>query len=499
MNMENFLFVDLAGLTPGKPFAGFAAGEFVDMNGREVEFKASTLKTFIANTKKAIEAAVAKGMPGLPIDARQHDKGDAAGWIVDASAGEVEDSDGKTVPVIMLAADWTKLGLQLLRDKIVTNFSQTVYLTRKVIRGGSLTNWPASVDGNGAPLFPALELAQGMRRIGPAAELGEESVEDRLAVIRSAWYEKFSRGMDVDAWVVETFDDYIIAVLGGKTYRVEYAADEEGVEFADRDGWIEVEQAWVEAQIGRKLTDAELGKKEGVTPAPRTARRESGEDEHSEEVMDMSMTKEELAQLVAEQVNAALAEKLKDAARPAGQAAAPAQGEQTLNGQPFDVLGFLEMGQATDDVVGAFKAQMLEQYDLMKQRATMEAAEMIARIRRESDVAEFAAQVTGGSADVPYGLPVGIDDLKEFLGRLQPTDYQFAKKMLGDIQQHGRQKFAELGHGKQQRAVQALPREFETILREHVRAGGDVDEWFALAGIGEAADYDLSQFTGEKK
>ena len=494
MNMQNFLFVDLTGLTPGKPFAGFAAGEFVDMNGREVEFKASTLKTFIANTKKAIEAAVAKGMPGLPIDARQHDKGDAAGWIVDASAGEVEDSDGKAVPVIMLAAEWTKLGLELLRDKIVTNFSPTVDLNRKTIRGGSLTNWPASVDGNGAPLFPAVELAQGLRRIGVTVELEEASVEDRLAVIRNAWYEKFGRGMDVDAWVVETFDDYIIASLGGKTYRVEYAADEEGVEFADRDGWVEVEQAWVEAQIGRKLTDAELGKKEATTPAPPTAGRMSGENEHSDEVMDMSMTKEELAQLVAEQVNAALAEKLKDVARPGGQAVAPDKGEQS-----FDVLSFLEMGQATDDVVGAFKAQMLEQYDLMKQRATMEAAEMIARIRRESDVAEFAQQVTGGSAEVPYGLPVGIDDLKEFLGRLQPADYQFAKKMLGDIQQHGRQKFAELGHGKQTRPLMALPKELEPILRDHVQAGGDVEEWFERAGIGAAAEYDLSQFVGEKK
>lgn len=494
MNMENFLFVDLAGLTPGKPFAGFAAGEFVDMNGREVEFKASALKTFIANTLKAIEAAVAKGMPGLPIDARQHDKGDAAGWIVDASAGEVEDSDGKSVPVIMLAAEWTKLGLELLRDKIVTNFSPTVDLTRKVIRGGSLTNWPASVDGNGAPLFPALELAQGMRRIGPAAELEEESVEERLAVIRNAWYEKFGRGMDVDAWVVETFDDYIIAVLGGKTYRVEYAADENGVEFADRDGWIEVEQAWVEAQIGRRLTDAELGKRPGKRPSregngttPATVRR--GESEQ-EEVINMELTKEELAAVIGAQVRAELA-----ALQGAGANQPPVGGDKP----EFNALDFLEMSGAGDDVVSAFKAQMLEQYEGMKRRATVEAAEMIAKIRRESDIAEFAQLVTGGTPDVPYGLPVGIDDLKEFLSRLQPTDYEFAKKLLGDVQAHGRQKFAELGHGKRSGAVQALPREYVGILREHVRAGGDIEEWFALAGIGEAAEYDLSQFSGEKK
>lgn len=36
----------------------------------------------------------------------------------------------------------------------------------------------------------------------------------------------------------------------------------------------------------------------------------------------------------------------------------------------FDVLKFLEMSEATDEVVGAFKTQMLEQYELMKKRAS---------------------------------------------------------------------------------------------------------------------------------
>ena len=70
VGMERFLFVDLAGLTPGKPFAGFAVGKFVDMDGRGVEFKPAQLKTFLANTLKAIKAVKEKGMPGLPIDAR---------------------------------------------------------------------------------------------------------------------------------------------------------------------------------------------------------------------------------------------------------------------------------------------------------------------------------------------------------------------------------------------------------------------------------------------
>lgn len=487
--MQNFLFIDLAGLTPGKPFAGFAAGSFVDMNGREVEFKVSALKKFIANTLKAIAAAREKGMPGLPIDARQHDKGEAAGWIVDASEGEVNDSAGEAVPVIMLTAEWTKLGLELLRDRIMANFSPTVDLRAQVIRGGSLTNWPASVDAAGAPLFPAVELAQGMYRI----ELQERSLDERLATVRNAWVKLFYNEDMPSLWVLEVFEEYLIAGMEGRQFRVAYSADEDGaIAFAPRDEWVEVEQAWVEATIGRALTDQELGKRPAVAATVNNAPGVAGHDDEIErdEVMDMEMTKEELGALVAEQVRAALATELQRAATPG--ASPPAEG-----GPEFDVLSFLEMNAATDDVVGAFKAQMLEQYDLMKRRATVEAAEMIARIRRESDIAEFAQAVTGGTPDVPYGLPVAASDLKEFLGRLQPTDLEFAKRLLGDIQVHGRQKFAELGHGKQgQPGGAPLPAVYAGMLDRGELAVADLTA--PELNLGDLAQYDLGRWNGGK-
>ena len=60
---EGFLYFDLqeAALTPGKPFPGFAAGSFVDMAGREVEFGKDTLGEFLANTLKATPP---DGLPG---------------------------------------------------------------------------------------------------------------------------------------------------------------------------------------------------------------------------------------------------------------------------------------------------------------------------------------------------------------------------------------------------------------------------------------------------
>ena len=164
---QGFYFVDL-GLTPGQRFAGFALGKFTDMHGRAVEFTQDTIARFRDNTLKAIAAAKGKKMPGLPIDAKNHDKGEAAGWIVDAELGDVQDSTGNTIPAIFLAAEWTSLGVRLLSDKILTNFSPTVDLTNQTIRGGSLTNWPASVDSSGVPLFNAVELSN-------RADLADES------------------------------------------------------------------------------------------------------------------------------------------------------------------------------------------------------------------------------------------------------------------------------------------------------------------------------------
>lgn len=208
---DNFLFFDLqeSALTPGKPFPGFAVGSFVDMMGREVEFGKDAINEFLDNTLKAIKDAITKKMPGLPIDARQHDKGDAAGWITGAELGEVKDSNGNTVPVIKVLAEWTTLGVQLIKDRIQTNFSPTVDLRNKVIKGGSLTNWPASVDENGTPLFEAVELAQGVnclkaieaetsQEMGGDAPNSEETVTMAEQVIEKPEAGKEGQAITVD-------------------------------------------------------------------------------------------------------------------------------------------------------------------------------------------------------------------------------------------------------------------------------------------------------------
>ncbi|RJX17532.1 MAG: hypothetical protein C4575_12885 [Desulforudis sp.] len=140
-------------LTEGRLFDGLAAGEFIDMLGRKAAFKAAELGEFLKNTLAAIEATRAESgeIVGLPIDARGHERGDAAGWIVGAEL------EGER---IRLKPRWTVIGVELISKSIQRGFSATVDLTNKVILGGTLTNWPATRNKSGHILLRPVELSR---------------------------------------------------------------------------------------------------------------------------------------------------------------------------------------------------------------------------------------------------------------------------------------------------------------------------------------------------
>jgi hypothetical protein len=140
-------------------FSGFAHGKFQTWFS-EIEVKKADLKDYFKNTNALIKARQAKGEPGIPIDAKNHNMGDAAGWVTALAMGEEIDSLGKTIDVIKFQPKWTSLGVEVLSEKLVTNFSATFNMDRKVILGGSLTNWPATKDKNGIPIFSAVKLDQ---------------------------------------------------------------------------------------------------------------------------------------------------------------------------------------------------------------------------------------------------------------------------------------------------------------------------------------------------
>ncbi len=140
-------------LTDGREFDGLACGEFTDMHGRNVKFAQAELGDYLSNTLAAIEATRGESgeLAGLPIDARGHEKGDGAGWIVGARV------DGEKV---RLMPRWTEIGRELIGKGIRRFFSATVDTVNKVILGGTLTNWPATRDKSGRVLLRPVELSQ---------------------------------------------------------------------------------------------------------------------------------------------------------------------------------------------------------------------------------------------------------------------------------------------------------------------------------------------------
>ena len=155
---SNVLFIELeAPLTDGKAFDAFAPGMYKDMLGRPVEFEKGEVPDYVANTKLAIESTRGESgiVAGLPIDAMNHDKGNAAGWIVGVElVGDI----------IRASVKWTELGRDLISKGLQRFFSATVDVAAKTIIGGSLTNWPAMKE-NGRNKLRPIELSTNLREI----------------------------------------------------------------------------------------------------------------------------------------------------------------------------------------------------------------------------------------------------------------------------------------------------------------------------------------------
>lgn len=155
MTVTGLFYVELAQdmLLEGKWFDGMAVGEFTDMWGRDFEFEQDELPEFLKNTLAAIASTKSESgdIVGLPIDAEDHQGGQASGWIVDAAI------EGEKV---RLLPKWTDIGQELISSGRMRFFSPTINLKKKVLVGGTLTNWPATRDEDEKILLRPIELSK---------------------------------------------------------------------------------------------------------------------------------------------------------------------------------------------------------------------------------------------------------------------------------------------------------------------------------------------------
>ena len=460
--MTDLFMIDLASinLTDGKAFDGMAFGSFVDMHGREVELKRDDAEDFVTNTAAAIEATRGESgeLAGLPIDSRNHDKGDAAGWIIGVElVGDI----------IRFVPKWTKLGIELISTGLQRFFSPTVNRDDKVVLGGSLTNWIASTDETGKVLLRPIELSKQIQ----AFEL-EESLDDQASKIRMAWNDQFNRRAD-EVWAWDVFDDYVIIQDGGTHYRVDYTTTDDLIEFADRTEWVKVKREWIEA-MGAKGQQLNLFKNGGIESPDKDS------DNGDKNIM-LEMTQEQLDAKIAEAIAASQPED-----KPTG---------ETIELSQLAELMGVNIDTAADNQVDQFK-QLAE---LAQQQAEMKFKKQLADLQRSNRYAELSARVTGGTPEAPRGVPMDADTIKAELMKLTPEQATFWGGLLESTVRGGLTEFNELGHNKQVKQLNEVPVDYRAELARVMKAGVAPQEFFDTTGLGDASDYDLSDYEGDKK
>ena len=71
-----------------------------------------------------------------------------------------------------------------------------------------------------------------------------ESLDARVREIYSGFWNQFSTPKEPEPWPIEAFDDKIIVMLDDKRYEVSFTETDDGLQFAERDDWVEVETVY---------------------------------------------------------------------------------------------------------------------------------------------------------------------------------------------------------------------------------------------------------------
>lgn len=444
MTATNLIYVELAVETPlldeGKAFDGLAPGTFVDRLGRDLSVTWDDLKKVAANTRAAIEATRGESgaVRGLPIDATNHDQGDAAGWII----GVELDEDRK---VLRFIPKWTELGRELLSQGLRGFFSASIDLAKKVVLGGTLTNWPATRDHETSNIL--------LRPIELASDLSLYATARR----------------DNASWAAGFREAFLSA------FRTLLPNQPEPDDLPPGTG--------PEAQPEDSITHPE------------------GEDTHGEGETDMPVDFDELTE---EQRTALAQEAEKRFLKRLGVVDADdpdAALEELRDKLQIDAFGELAgVADARQAMEAQMEAALRAELERMQSRSAQMLASMMANIKKEQEIADLSQRLTQGTEDVPHGLPVTQEEIERTLGNLDEGDRQAVTAILTKTWKAGFVEFEEKGHGRRVKGSRALPDDIAADLRAGNLTVDDLRNPILAAGLdGDVEDYDLSEFDGKDK
>lgn len=156
-NHMNLVFADLgayefAADDNAAAFDALVAGTFKPMFGGEVTITDADIKKIARNTNRLIKSTRGESgeLAGIPIDTEWHNHDGEAGWMV-----KVAVKDGR----LRATPQWTDIGQMLLESKRRKFFSASIDRQDMVMFGGTLTNYPATRDGNKKILLRPIELS----------------------------------------------------------------------------------------------------------------------------------------------------------------------------------------------------------------------------------------------------------------------------------------------------------------------------------------------------
>ena len=478
-------------LTKGQDFAGLAViKDGVDMLGRAFSVKAKEIKEkYLPNTEARIKMMQEKGEPGLPIDDEKHSFGKAAGWITGVYIGSVNDSKGKKRTALMMAVEWTKLGVELIKNKIMTNFSPVFNTDDKVVMGGSLTNYPANKDENGIPLFDAIRLSEEM------SYLTEDSLDDQMRQVRKSFREAINPKpvsepeIERRPWIAEVYDDHVIVEFKGEMWRVDYTKGEDDeISFSSFDDWKKVKKSWVEAA---QDSLEQLRERFGKTS-------EGGQDMAKNQITLEGLSDEERANLMAQAQSAVLGEFGLDGDG-ADVASAVERIREKLSGEVFgDLVG---MDSVRDTLTTQVEAALKLELENMENQMGLMLAAMTAEYRRKQEVSTFATQVCQGDEENAHGLPIKQTELEALLLSVDDDARAQIQTLLKNIWQRGPVSFATKGRDGDGYIPgdQELGEAEALLLAQAIENGSSIDEFFETTELGDPADFDLTKFVVEEE
>jgi hypothetical protein len=252
---SNFSYTDLSLTGEARPFDGMAAGRFVDMWGRETVFLPEELPDYVRNTKLALASTMdANGqVVGFPIDQLNHEGGAAAGWIVDVDLSMGRD-------VIEFTPRWNNWGREKIGADEMRFFSPTIDVEKRVIIGGSLTNWPATRTSEHQILLRPVELSESIQThsIAPLVTLGLV-MQTMLSELKALLLGKTPEAGTEEG--VVTLEDEIVQTT---EVEAEVEVEPEAVETTEADTEEAAPETPVIAELASPVTIANAGAGEPV-------------------------------------------------------------------------------------------------------------------------------------------------------------------------------------------------------------------------------------------